>query len=345
MTGAISLSLIWQEAIWVIKGKRSKHSSQVETQSSCVCILTECGVGRGLIYRVSCYIEPSPLHQSNTCPYMDKIKDIPTTLPEGIEPTFKALLPHLAANAQNFRKQYAKMESYPYGSDPRQQLDIYYPHATTDESPVLLWLYGGGFFMGDRRHRDSPELIFANLGAFFANKGFVTVVMDYRLSKGPGNPSGSARYPSGGEDIVFALNWIEKNVGQKPVFLMGNSAGAVHVMTFLYEPSLRNSAHAAVAGAVLVAPPAHQRSADSARTPVNMAYYGTEEAIDANSPLQLLVRNGLSDVPILGMVGSLDEPGIIKSWADFKEELRRQGGNFDEIVLEGHVLIPTSKLN
>ena len=200
--------------------------------------------------------------------------------------------------------------------------------------------------MGDKRHPQFPDLIYANLGAFFANKGFITVVADYRLSKGPGSPTGDARYPSGGEDTVGAINWITKNLGSdRPIFLMGNSAGAVHVMTFLFEPSLRNSVEAKIVGAVLLSPPSHQRAADESRTEVNAAYYGDVESIENNSPIGLMNKYGPVSIPILSMIADMDEGSIKASWKDFKEGYTKQGGEFDEIIFEGNHISPIPGLN
>jgi hypothetical protein len=115
---------------------------------------------------------------------------------------------------------------------------------------------------------------------------------------------------------------------------MGNSAGAVHVMTFLFEPTLLKSVEANIAGVVLVSPPCHQRTADSRRASINRNYYGDD--VDANSPMSLLVKNGPISIPILSLVASLDEAGIITSWADFKQEYAKLGGKYDELILEGH---------
>jgi alpha/beta superfamily hydrolase len=268
---------------------------------------------------------------------MEAIRSIPTSLPEGIAPTYAALLPNLIANESKIQSQYDHRETHSYGSDPRQELDIYYPHTYDDNTPVLIFLFGGGFFMGDKQHPQFPNLIYANLGAYFCDKGFITIIANYRLSKGPGNPDGNGRYPSGGEDTVEAIKWATANLGkQRPVFLMGNSAGAVHVMTFLFEPSLLKSVDAKVAGAVLLAPPCHQRKAPDERKPVNAAYYGDDESGERNSPISLMNRNGVVSIPLLSMVGELDEAGIIGSSADFKKEYLEKGGKLDEIILYGH---------
>jgi acetyl esterase/lipase len=266
---------------------------------------------------------------------MEIVPTITTTLPEGIALTYQALLPHLAANEKTIREQYDRRETHSYGPDPRQELDVYYPHHYDDNMPVLIFLFGGGFFMGDKQNPNHPNLIHANLGAYFCDKGFISIVANYRLTKGPTNPNGNARYPSGGEDTAGTVKWITKNLGkQRNVFLMGHSVGAVHVMTFLFEPALLKSVEANIVGVVLISPPCHQRTADPKRASINVNYYG--EDVDANSPMSLLVKNGPVSIPILSLVASLDEAGIITSWADFKQEYVKLGGKYDELILEGH---------
>jgi hypothetical protein len=61
-----------------------------------------------------------------------------------------------------------------------------------------------------------------------------------------------------------------------------------------------------------------------------------KRSIYSNSPISLLLQNGPVSTPILSLVASLDEEGIIKSWADYKAEYKEQGGKIDEIIMEGH---------
>lgn len=268
---------------------------------------------------------------------MDQIKNIPSALPEGIAPTYKALLPKLAANEKEFHKQYAKRETHSYGSDPRQELDIYYPPSTNEQTPVLLFLYGGGFFQGDKRNKQHPNLMYANLAAFFCSKGYISVIADYRLSKGPGNPNGNAKYPSGGEDAVGALNWVAENLGTtRKVFMMGNSAGSVHAMTVMFEPSLLKAVKANLAGVIGVSPPCHQRHAPPERREVNEGYYGPGNATDDYSPFVLMEKNGVVDIPLLSLIAEFEEGGIVKSWGDFKTLYSKRGGKFEELIMEDH---------
>jgi BD-FAE len=268
---------------------------------------------------------------------MDIIKTIPTSLPEGIAPTYAALYPHLIANKVVIRTQYARLETHSYGANPRQDLDVYYPHSYDDSTPILLFLYGGGFFMGNKQQPNSHGLVYQNLGGFFVQKGFIVVVANYRLVKSHLDATGDAKYPSGGEDAAGAVKWIEENLGaERDVFLMGNSAGAVHVLTFLLEPEIIGCVKAKVSGAVLVSPPCHQRRAGAMQKQINETYYGSPEAVEANSPLALLEKNGPVSVPLLWLVASLDEAGIIQSAAEFKAEYLKQDGELDEIIMEGH---------
>jgi hypothetical protein len=72
---------------------------------------------------------------------MEAIKSISTSLPEGIAPTYQALLPHLLANADNIKTQYSRRLTN-NGSDPRHELDVYYPNETLN-SPIFLFCMAG----------------------------------------------------------------------------------------------------------------------------------------------------------------------------------------------------------
>ena len=63
-----------------------------------------------------------------------------------------------------------------YGSDARQQLDIYAPHGKTETAhPVLIFFHGGSWRDGEREG-------YGFVGRTFASRGFVTVIADYRKS-------------------------------------------------------------------------------------------------------------------------------------------------------------------
>jgi acetyl esterase/lipase len=64
----------------------------------------------------------------------------------------------------------------PYGSDPKQKLDIYLPTTGTGPFPILLYFHGGGWFAGDKRTGAmEPEP--------YLKKGIAMVSPEYRVAK------------------------------------------------------------------------------------------------------------------------------------------------------------------
>jgi acetyl esterase/lipase len=102
-----------------------------------------------------------------------------------------------------------------YGVRPRQRLDIYAP--TRTGAPVVVFFYGGGWVDGDKA-------IYRFLGAALAERGYLTVVPDYRLYP-------EVRFPAFVQDAAASVAWTHANIaryGGDParIVLMGHSAGA-----------------------------------------------------------------------------------------------------------------------
>lgn len=107
----------------------------------------------------------------------------------------------------------------PYGSDPRQRLDVYRPLPSPPAAghPVALFFYGGSWNRGSRSD-------YRFIGEALASRGVLTVVADYRLYP-------QVRYPDFLRDGASALAWTLRestHYGGDPsrVFVMGHSAGA-----------------------------------------------------------------------------------------------------------------------
>ena len=156
-----------------------------------------------------------------------------------------------------------------YGPHERHRLDVFSAE-TRRNAPVLLYVHGGGFVMGDKRAPDAP--FYDNVGDFAARNGWVGVTMTYRLA--PEHP-----WPAGSEDVAAAVQWLKDNAagfGGNPnrIFVMGQSAGAVHVAGYVATPGLHVAPEGGLAGALLIS-----GLFDIARTSVNqfhLAYYGQE---------------------------------------------------------------------
>lgn len=103
-----------------------------------------------------------------------------------------------------------------YGTGARHKLDIYRPEGA-GPFPVVVFLYGGSW-------REGSRSIYPFLGDALAQRGFITVIPDYRVFP-------EVRYPEFLTDCAQALDWTLHNIaaygGQPgPCWLMGHSAGA-----------------------------------------------------------------------------------------------------------------------
>jgi acetyl esterase/lipase len=216
--------------------------------------------------------------------------ELSATLVQETQKFFAARVPG-AASATTIRRDLA------YGTDERHRLDVFSTPGRR-EAPVLVFVHGGGFIMGDKRAPGLP--FYDNIGDFSVAAGFVGVTMTYRLA--PAHP-----WPAGSEDVATAVRWLRANIaahGGDPrrIFLIGQSAGAVHVAGYVASPSLHEGRDLGVAGAMLVS-----GSYDVARADANqfhLAYYGNQpEKWAAASTLEALVA---TDLPLLFSVSEFD---------------------------------------
>lgn len=268
-----------------------------------------------------------------------------------VERTMDIFTPHLLKNKETIFSIPRKEESY--GSHFRQKLDIYRPPQTMNNSPVLVFLYGGGFVDGDKISANG--LFYHNVGSFFARRGITTVIPDYRrVSSALGCED--AIFPSGGEDVSLVMKWLENfdHKGSGNVFIMGSSTGGVHLSNFLLGTQFleqrralaSGERHIVFKGAIELGVPFHFKSATEERTAVLERYYGSREGIDRKCPLGMLeaVREtGMSRedtaVPnvllLLGEFDSKDE--IARPMYDFAALRTKTWGTGVEFkMIKGH---------
>ena len=115
----------------------------------------------------------------------------------------------------------------PYGTDPRQRLDLYAPAAADRPLPVILFLYGGGWDDGAK-----ADYLFAAEG--LARGGFLVAVADYRIYP-------AVTFPAFVEDAALAIVWVKREIaalGGDPdrLVLMGHSAGAYNAALVALDP-------------------------------------------------------------------------------------------------------------
>lgn len=214
-----------------------------------------------------------------------------------------------------------------YGPDPRNRLDIFVKDAPA-AAPVLVYVHGGGFIMGDKSRPGSPW--FENVGQWATSLGCVGVTMTYRLA--PQN-----RWPSGPEDMARAVRWLRANIashGGDPdqIVLIGQSAGATHVAAYVAHPRFQGES-AGVAGAVLVS--GVYDATTQKPSPFSAAYYG-----DASITLaEARHTAGLvaSRVPLLFTVSELDPREFQDQAMQLAREWHEARGTYPPLeYLAGH---------
>ena len=100
------------------------------------------------------------------------------------------------ADVSHIRRKWLDM---PYASlSPSQKLDIYLPDQGDGPFPVILYIHGGAFAIGDKR--DIHVLAFLKS----IEHGFSVVSVNYRLS-------GEAIFPAGLQDVKAAIRWVRAN--------------------------------------------------------------------------------------------------------------------------------------
>ncbi|KAF4425168.1 alpha beta-hydrolase [Fusarium acutatum] len=213
---------------------------------------------------------------------MDRLPALGTDIKDVLSPTLQIYTELLQQNASAIHSVSKERETHQYGQHPRQNLDIYTPKVNLANSPIILWAHGGGLVAGDKNLRISGDLVYSNAGYFFASRGFTAVVINYRLVN-----THDAKFPSGGEDIAEAIEWITKHFqGQKrDLFGLGNSAGGIHWSTFLFYPTFHSTLKMVTTGdgirlrgVTLLSVPFEFSKAAADRADALQSYYGDDLA-------------------------------------------------------------------
>jgi acetyl esterase/lipase len=193
-----------------------------------------------------------------------------------------------------------------YGPADRNLLDVFAPEAGSSYRPVLIYVHGGGFVAGNKRPPGSP--FYDNVMLWAVKNGFVGVNVTYRLAP-------QATWPAGAEDLAAAVQWVSQNIterGGDPVriFLMGHSAGAVHVASYVSHPEFYKVKGGGLAGAIMLSG-IYDLTATPAGNP-EIAYFGADAARYAEqSSLQGLLR---SNTPLMIAAAELDPPNFVRQF-------------------------------
>jgi acetyl esterase/lipase len=122
----------------------------------------------------------------------------------------------------------------PYGPDSRHRLDV--APVAGPSAPVVIFFHGGGFVAGDK---NSDGVFYCNVIRYFASHDYLAIAANYRLAP-------AARWPAGAEDVSAVIQWTRAHAaeyGGDPgrICLLGQSAGASHIATWLINPAFERA--------------------------------------------------------------------------------------------------------
>jgi hypothetical protein len=242
-------------------------------------------------------------------------------------------------------------------------LDVYYPLTPhpSGKTPILFFVYGGSFTTGERNLNAKFGLVYANLGAFFARQGIVTVIPDYRLVP-------NVVYPQPVEDVRDAMDWVIQNPSTllldgegsessgggeaalgalqlDKLFILGHSAGAFHVGSLLFNPDIlpvnNSGLRSKISGAALSGGP-YDLSAVESGTPrgdLYQTYFGSVEEAKSKDILALANRfpqSELANLPDIVLIKAEEEPGFLNEASEgLKKVLSKRLERDQKLIVGG----------
>ncbi len=190
-----------------------------------------------------------------------------------------------------------------YGPHPRQLLDVYAPPGVRD-APLLMFAHGGAFVRGEKDR--TPE-IHSNVCWFMTRNRMIGINLEYRLAP-------EVQYPAVSQDVAAAVQWVRTNIGSfggdpEKIFLMGHSAGALHVGSYAYDRRFHPRGGPGVAGLIVLS--GRVRAENLPENPMAKdveAYYGDDmKAMEQGS---LATHVAPDSVPTMVGIAEYESPLI-----------------------------------
>jgi triacylglycerol lipase len=264
-----------------------------------------------------------------------RLREIGTAItPETIGST-AALVAPLHARVSNAGIKVTR--DFRYGPSDRHRLDVFEPDGTRlTPAPVLVFVHGGGFVMGDKTSPSTP--FYDNVAYWAVKNGLIGVNITYRLAP-------QAPWPAGSDDVALAMKWVRENIaahGGDPsrVYVMGQSAGGVHVAGYVGREFGNTGGRAPAqgwrpAGALLIS--GMYDTDTMVRDERFRAYFGNDDSkIEGISFVGALAD---SKVPLFVVVAELDPPDFVSEFVGLLEtHVRRKTGlpRFVQLMGQNH---------
>ena len=159
--------------------------------------------------------------------------------------TTTACAPVNILNAITPSSSFTKASNVSYGSLERQSLDIYKAENPKENAPVLVYTHGGSWDSGSKD-------IYKFLAEGFTREGYTVAVPNYRLYP-------QARFPDMIVDTTKAIKFVAESYPNRPLVVMGHSAGAYNTLMAVMDPQFAGDAGlnicSRIAGVIGIAPP------------------------------------------------------------------------------------------
>jgi acetyl esterase/lipase len=156
-----------------------------------------------------------------------------------------ACAPVKILNAITPSASFEKDKNVSYGPFDRQKLDIYRAETSKPASPLLVFVHGGSWDSGSKD-------LYKFLAEGFTSEGYDVVVPNYRLYP-------EVKYPAFVEDTAKAIAFTAEKFPDRPLVVMGHSAGGYNMLMAMMRPNFYPSdappACRSVAGLVSLAGP------------------------------------------------------------------------------------------
>jgi acetyl esterase/lipase len=215
-----------------------------------------------------------------------------------------------------------RVDDVAYGTHDRQMLDLCIPSG--DSKPIVVFVPGGGMVGGDKG-------FYAHIPAFFARQGYLGVCMNYRLAP-------EFLFPSGAQDVAAVVDWLADNASSygadaSRIFIVAQSAGAVHAASTLFDKRTRPRHYANIRAAVLMSG-VYEITPDHEGGNINL-YFGNEAAELKDRSSSNHVQD--SSVPVILTVAELEPAFFGLSTAALIDALTRRDKRAPEVAwLKGH---------
>lgn len=166
-----------------------------------------------------------------------------------------------------------------------QYLSVTAPADTSQKSPVLVWIHGGGYA------NSGPEFPAYDAESLVVEQGLVVVKPAFRLGYlGFGGVEGDHPANLGAMDVVIALRWIQDNIekfGGDPdnVTIAGESSGGDLALSLLAVEDARGTFH----GVIAQSPPLGihpMKKRDVKETLLKAGIRGTDEYSTAQATIE-----------------------------------------------------------